>query len=311
MNPTSLTIERGALSLALDLASAEDCRISSMALSTHFGEAADRLIVLGLIRADGQVSSIELRDGGLATVVWSQERSGFGFFSEEDGWVNLSHHDVGIFSLQIDELARRLTVDLDLQPSGTFNELRQGLFWDMGYARLPGLMKRVSIWVARRLHDPDVRECLHQAALSRPPRDLRLILSLSNAEISGWTLANQVIASVSSLASVADPFKIDAAIASARLRLPVGSVEEVTLSADGGHLVVHGRSYRFRGVRQRAVVRQLVEARKDGEAQLLTQNALNEAGCGLSVRRLANVFKGHPDWHEVIREEAGFCWLQA
>jgi hypothetical protein len=180
----------------------------------------------------------------------------------------------------------------------------------MGYARLPGQLKRVSIWVTRRIHDPDVRDGLHQAALNRPPGDLRLILSLSNTETSTWTLANQVAASVSSLVSVADPFKIDAAIASARLTLPVGKVDEVKLSADGGHLVVHGRSYRFRGVRQRAIVRQLVEAWKDGGPRLLTQSVLTEANCGLSVRRLANVFKGHANWHVVIREEAGFCWLQ-
>jgi hypothetical protein len=247
----------------------------------------------------------------LASVVWSAERGGYGYFDEEQGWVDLSPDETSVFTLDVQRLAERLTKDLDLRPAGGFVELVPGILWDLGFARLPQLTKRVSVWVARRLQDPDVLEAVYDTACNRPALDLRLILSLSNAEISGWTLANQVIASVSSLASVADPFKIDAAIASARLRLPVGSVEEVTLSADGGHLVVHGRSYRFRGVRQRAIVRQLVEARKDGEARLLTQNALNEAGCGLSVRRLANVFKGHPDWHEVIREEAGFCWLQA
>jgi hypothetical protein len=282
-----------------------------MALSNHFGAEAALLKTLGLVRPEGHVSTAVTRAGYLASVIWSAERGGYAYFSEEEGWVDLSPDETSVFTIDVQKLAVRLTEELEVRPAGGFVELVPGTLWDLGCARLPKLTKRVSIWVTRRLHDPEVRDGLYQAALNRPPGDLRLILSLSNAEISGWALPNQVVASVSSLVSVAEPFKIDTGIASARLRLPVGGVDKVKLSADGGHLVVQGRSYRFRGVRQRAIVRQLVEAWKDGEPRLLTQNVLTEAGCGLSVRRLANVFKGHPDWHEVIKEEAGFCWLEA
>lgn len=281
-----------------------------MALSNQFGAEAALLKALGLVRPEGHVSTAETRAGDLASVVWSAERGGYGYFSLEEGWVDLSPDEASVFTLDVQKLAVRLTEDLEVRPAGGFVELLPGTLWDLGFARLPKLTKRVSIWVTRRLHDPDVRDGLYQAALNRPPGDLRLVLNLSNAEISGWTLANQVVASASSLVSVAEPFKIDAAITSARLRMPVGTADEVKLSADGGHLVVQGRTYRFRGLRHRAIVTQLVEAWKDGEPRLLTQSVLTEAGCALSVRRLANVFRGHPDWHDVIKEEAGFCWLQ-
>ena len=310
-NPSSPNVELRALRLALELVAAPDCHISGQALSNNLGAEAALLKTLGLVRPEGHVSTAETRTGDLASVVWSAERGGYGYFDEEEGWVDLSPEETSLYALDVQKFAERLTKDLDVRPARGFVELVPGILWDLGYARLPQLTKRVSLWVARRLQDPDVLEIVYDTACNRPALDLRLILSLSNAEVSGWTLANQVIASVSSLASVVEPLKIDEAIASARLRLPVGTVDEVKLSADGGHLVVRGRSYRFRGLRQRAIITQLVEAWKGGEARSLTQNVLNEAGCALSARRLANVFKGHPDWHEVIKEEAGFCWLQA
>lgn len=266
---------------------------------------------LGLVRPEGHVSTAETRAGDLASVVWSAERGGYGYFSEDEGWVDARPGEVGIFALDVRKLAELLTESLDIRPTGSFVELLPGMLWDVGFGRLPGQMKRVSIWVARRLNDPDVLDKLRQIARDRPTLDLRLILGLSNAETSGWTLAKQVVVSVGSLVSVMQHFKIDASVASERLRRPSGKKESVLLSAEGGHLVVHGREYLFKGLRQRLIVQQLYKAWEDGDPRLLTQNVLTEAGCGLSVRRLANVFKDHPDWREVIKEEAGFCWLQA
>jgi hypothetical protein len=282
-----------------------------MALSKHFGAEAALLVNMGLVRPEGHVSTVETRAGEFASVVWSPERFGYGYFSEDEGWVDLRPEEVGNFTLDVRKLAEWLTENLDLLPKGTFVDLVPGALWNLGFGRLPQLKKRVSIWIARCLHDPDVREALRDAARNQPTLDLRLILSLSDTEQPDWHIKNQVLASVSSLVSVVDPLKIDASIASARLRLPVDGRTKVKLSADGGHLVVRGRSYRFRGLKHRAIVRQLVEAWEDGDPRLLTQKVLTEAGCGDSVRRLANAFKGHPNWHEVIKEEAGFCWLEA
>jgi hypothetical protein len=310
-NPSSSTLELRALRLALELAAAPDFRISGMALYNHFGAEAALLKTLGLVRPEGQVSTAETRAGDLASVVWSAERGGYGYFSEDEGWVDLSPDEKSVFTLDVQKLAVRLTKDLEVRAAGGFVELVPGILWDLGFARLPQLTKRVSVWVARRLHDPDVFEAVYDRACKRPALDLRLILSLSNAEISGWTLTNQVVASVSSLVSVGDPLKVDAGIASARLRLPVGRTTAAAINADGAHLVVQGRDYRFRGPKQRAIVRLLYRAWKDGKPRLLTQEVLNEADCGRSVRRLASVFKDHPNWHEVIKDEKGMCWLHA
>lgn len=282
-----------------------------MALSNHFGAEAALLKTLGLVRPEGQVSTAETRAGDIASIVWSAESDGYGYFSEEEGWVDLSPDETSVFTLDVQKFAERLTKDLDVQPAGGFVELIPGILWDLGSARLPQLTKRISLWVARRLQDPDVMAAVYDTAGNRPALDLRLILSLSNAEIQGGSLESHVVASVSSLASVVDPLKVDAGIASARLRLPVGRTTAAAINADGAHLVVKGRDYRFRGPKQRAIVRLLYRAWKDGKPWLLTQEVLNEAECGRSVRRLASVFKDHPDWHEVIKDEKGICWLDA
>lgn len=282
-----------------------------MALSKHFGAEAALLVNMGLVRPEGHVSTVETWAGEFASVVWSPERFGYGYFSEDEGWVDLRPEEVGNFSLDVRKLAALLAEDLDLRPIGTFVDLVPGALWDVGFGRLPQLTMRVSIWIARSLHDPDVMEALREAARNRPTLDLRLILGLSDTEQPDWYIENQVLASVSSLVSVGNPLKIDATIASARLRRPVGKTEKAKLSADGGHLQVNGRDYVFGGPKQRIIVRQLHDAWELGSPRLLTENVLVEAECGRSVRRLANVFRGHPNWHEVIKEKAGFCWLEA
>jgi hypothetical protein len=37
---------------------------------------------------------------------------------------------------------------------------------------------------------------------------------------------------------------------------------------------------------------------------------LEEAECGPSVKRLNNLFNGHPTWQEVIWESGSNCWLE-
>ena len=37
---------------------------------------------------------------------------------------------------------------------------------------------------------------------------------------------------------------------------------------------------------------------------------LEEAECGASVKRLKDLFGGHPTWREVIRESGTCCWLE-
>ena len=47
-----------------------------------------------------------------------------------------------------------------------------------------------------------------------------------------------------------------------------------------------------------------------GDPFLPVARVPEEAECGASVKRLKDLFGGHPTWREVIRESGTTCWLE-
>ena len=310
MNLNFLSVERRGLHLALSLAGSTDCRISRSVLTDHFGEEAEWLISKGLLAAEGHVTSIATEDDASVAVEWSSRLDCYGYFSETDGWVSIANDQLTMFSLQISPLIRQLTTQMDLSPSNNLTELAQGLIWELGTCRLPGRPKRVSVWAARRLNDPAVRNRIEQLRKDRPTPDVRLVLYLAEGEDPGLPfIANLSIMAVGSVVSVANPLEIDPDIVAARLLNKLDSPADLPVSADGGHVRVNGKEYVFSGSKQRAIIRILYVAKFRGELRSSTIQVLDEAGSSESTRRLARAFKGHKDWHEIIKEEGGSCWL--
>ena len=84
----------------------------------------------------------------------------------------------------------------------------------------------------------------------------------------------------------------------------------VWVSGDGGVLIVNGRWYEFTGGKQKKAVATLAEAWLDGDRVLPVARILEEAECGPSVKRLKDLFGGHPTWQEVIQESGSSAWLE-
>lgn len=76
----------------------------------------------------------------------------------------------------------------------------------------------------------------------------------------------------------------------------------VWVSGDGGVLIVHGRWHEFTGGKQKIAIAMLAEAWLDGDPVLPVTRIIEEAECGASVKRMKELFGGHPTWKEVIRE---------
>ena len=311
MKPTSSKLERMALHLALSLASSKDSHISRQVIEDHFGAEADLLVSMGILAPDGHGTAIATEQDLPAIVAWQAERDSFGYFSEEGGWIDVDAAALTTFALQVRPLVSRLTSQLDVLPVGLFDELSPGVLWELGSCRLPGRAKRSSVWVARRLNDGDVWRSFLQATRNRPTPDLRVVLHLAESEVPDLPfVGNHAILAAGSVRSASDPFLIDAETLAARLQMPQRKGSPISVSADGGHVTVHGNSYTFSGSKQRAIVRHLYQAWVRGEPRCLTEEVLLEAESGATVRRLARAFNGHPDWHEIIKEKGGFCWLE-
>jgi hypothetical protein len=84
----------------------------------------------------------------------------------------------------------------------------------------------------------------------------------------------------------------------------------VWVSGDGGVLIVYGRWHEFTGGKQKIAVALLAEAWLSGDPVLPVTRIIEEAECGDSVKRLKDLFGGHPTWQDVIRESGSNCWLE-
>jgi hypothetical protein len=311
MNRSSSRVEERALQLALSLATSVDGQVSRKTIDDHFGPEADLLISMGILALEGHATSIATEEDASAAVEWSAERSCFGYFSETDGCVDLAADALSTFGLQVGRLVKLLVCQMNIQPKELLSEIKPGLLWELGACRLPGRSKRVVLWIARRLPDPVVWRAFVQATRDRPTEELRMVVHLAEGEIPDTPfLANHAVIAAGSVLSAIRPFEIDVQIASARLRNPTISESPVSLSADRGYLIVHGKTYTFRGGKQRSIARSLFDAWIRGEPRRLTEEVLLEAESGASVRRLARAFKAHPNRHEIIKEKGGICWLE-
>lgn len=312
MTSISSKSDEQALALALSLAASAECRISRLTLQKHFSKAGQVLIADGLLRPEGHSASVADIDDVPVSVEWLPERGSFGYFSESDGWVDIATDLLSDFTLQIEPLAKRLTAALDVLPKERFVELSPGVVWEYGTCRLPGRAARIPLWIARRLHDPAAWKTFLELTRTRPTQNLRMVLHL--AETEGQQLpfvANHVIVAVGAVISASGAFQVDPDIVAARLKSPMHANGPVKPSADGGYVEVHGKTYVFRGGKQRTIVRLLCEAWLRGEPRCLTEEVMDDAGSSGSTRRLARAFKGHSNWHEIIKEADGHCWLEA
>lgn len=311
MSPNSSKIEKQALALALDLAASVDAQISGFALADHFANQAKFLNSRGVLVPKGSVETIAADDDVPVSVEWSSRNQGYGFFSEADGWVALENQQVTMHALQCEALIGLLTRQMDINPRKMCFELVPGLLWELGSCRLPGRAKRVAVWAARRLHDRGVWPVFDKIQRDRPTQEVRLVLNLAeNEDHSLPYVGNHCIISVGSVLSLIHPFEIDPDIVAARLRFPPDNAGTIPVSADGGHVRANGKNFVFRGSKHRAIVRFLFDAKCRGEMRSSTEQVLYEAGSSDKTRRLSRAFSGHKDWQEIIKEEAGTCWLE-
>jgi hypothetical protein len=123
-------------------------------------------------------------------------------------------------------------------------------------------------------------------------------------------LAGQEVVALLDVVDHEDGLAVAPEILAARLLTGPSHKGPVWVSGDGGVLIVHGAWHEFTGGKQKLAVARLAAAWLAGNPVLSVSYILEEAECGASVKRLKDLFSGHPTWHEVIRESGSNCWLE-
>lgn len=309
-------IDPDARQLLSSIAGTREGQVSAMALA-YKHTAGKQLIDAGLLVERGStrtvlaadklddtptiltVHPITGREGHLGTEAWQDERS--------STWRR-------VYSLDMISIGRRVVAQLDCSLHTNPVPYLDGAVLDYGSARLPKRRKRVGLWIARGLSSPLTFNQLRHLAEKRPSEGLRLVICLDpldqhRAHFAHFIVGHEFIA-LADVVDHEDGIAVAPGILTARLLTGPAHKGPVWVSGDGGLLIVHGKMHEFTGSKQKMAVAMLAQAWLSGNPVIPVARILEEAECAPSVRRLRDLFSGHPTWHEVIRESGSSCWLE-
>jgi hypothetical protein len=313
MARTSSRIDAAARRLIFSVAATPESRVSAMALA-HQPGSAKQLLDAGLIVRRGStqaaVAEDDLEDalvpltnhpttarlGHLGAVAWQDEDN-----SESRR----------IYVLDLPAVASRVMGRIDCSLAKDPAPHLDGAVLDFGSARLPRRNARVAMWIVRSLTAPRFFAKFRELVARRPAEALRVVVSLDSGErFQPPFLRGHEFVALADVVDDEDGLAVSPEILAARLMIGPSYKGPVWVSGDGGVLIVHGRQREFTGGKQKVAVAMLGNAWLDGNPVLPVEKVLLEAECGPSIKRLKDLFRGHPTWQDAIRESGSNCWLE-
>ncbi|MDP2738787.1 MAG: hypothetical protein Q8O82_08825 [Pseudorhodobacter sp.] len=314
MTRSSSRIDASALRLLTSIAGTWDARVSAMALEHHRG-AGNELVNAGLLVRHGSTVAAVAEDDldDTPTSVTSHPITGRQGLLGNKAWQDEDDSALRrVYALNMLASARRLLMQIDCSLGVGPVSYLDGTVLDFGTARLPRRTARVGVWVARGLTALRRFEQLRELAVRRPPEGLRVVISLDLAErLRPLVLKGHEFVALADVVDHEDGLAVHPDILAARLLRGPLHEGAVWVSGDGAVLIIHGERFDFKGSKQKVAVRMLAEAFNSGDLRLSTEAVLEEAGCGRTVRRLSELFKGHPALKRVIFESGASCWIEA
>jgi len=313
MTCSSSRIDLAARRLLSSIAGTRDARVSAMALA-HMRSAGKTLMEAGLLVQRGSAMSVVADDDldDTPTSVIAHPITGHNGHLGNAAWNDeQASARRRVYALDMTVAAQRVVARLDCSLGRDPVPYLDGAVLDFGTARLPKRRARVGIWVARGLTTPAVFEEFRQLVARRPADGLRVILFLDPPDRHRFRfIRGHEFVALADVVDHEDGLAVAPEVLTARLLKGPSHKEPVWVSGDGGVLIVHGKWHEFTGGKQKIAVAMLAEAWLDGDPVLPVARILEEAECGPSVKRLKNLFDGHPTWREVIRESGSSAWLE-
>ncbi len=243
-------------------------------------------------------------------VEWDQETKGYRYPTPHvrGGWVAVPKEDMLTWNLDMDWFVGWIAEQFDLAPSISPRVLIPDILWYLG---TPWIRKRRSgLFFTRRVSFNEVYDQVVDALRNRSGEPPGVILTTSR-----WMVKNVEFPGRHRVIQLRDCLvgdhtaTIDINVVANRLfgnddPTPIGPLQ---YNNDYSLITVNGRSFVFRGDKQKQVIGSLIHAWNLGEKKVRTQIILEDADS--SAGQIQKLFKGHRDWRELIEYGDGFCWL--
>lgn len=309
----TLLAHKGAVDLLLKILETKSARMVGSVMLASYGEATAKLFDAGLLLKVGQsecVAAMDDFEDEPTRVEWSPEQECHGYYARNGRWVCVPEEELAVYGVKMPAFLAQLLVRCQRVTMPANEALIPDRVWDLGSVKLDGRSKSISVWFVRRLFDADHRKAVEAMAAKRPPADTRVIIT-STDNAPELQVDDHITLGVRDIREAGGGIVIDPAIVSKRLRLiPTSMRKPIGHSADYGMIYIGAETYRFTGVKHRAILKILVDAYNSGNLVRLTADVLEEVGAGPRVTNLARAFSGNKHWHKFIKEEAGQCWIE-
>ncbi len=272
--------------------------ISSGILAEQLGDEARALIDAGTLIPDGNRKTVLVIIGEMEVdLPVMRDRTGkLRCFHPDRGFLDVDPLQLGTFRLDTDRLPGVAASLLGMPASTKSMPLVPDHLWDLGQDYLT--TRKFPIYLARRLGRPDIHDRIAEALGPRRARGPSLLLTTGAVpRHPALPPEYRAIAIADGLTPNGHGIQLDKAILRGVLLgggVPADS-GPLTHSADFDVVTVHGKEYRFRGQKQRDVVRQLIKAFQAGQPRCLTARVLEEAEYSDTVNTLAKAFSGRTD----------------
>jgi hypothetical protein len=320
MSEAKVGLSHAAVDLLLTIIETPSMAISGAALDGYHAGAGGELVAAGALEADGfepvAVSQAD-HDDAVVSLAWDGDARRHAYFSPAAGMVAVDDHALRRLRVRpswlLDWLAREFGYAGAVRPV----DLVPDRLWDLGDLWLgerKAEKRRTAIYVGRRFGEPGAMLRTRTALQSRAGRPPGIILTSSPAGVAedfAGAAMPPVLPVIQCAKAGAPQFHLDVSIIctaahglrSMRPRSPV------QVDAEFRAVRVGDREFRFRGDKQRQVVEYLYGAWERGMGRVSVALMFSDLDFP-ETTRLRDLFKGHPDWKDLIGYEDGACWLR-
>lgn len=307
-------MSKRAIDLLLRAMEARSPSLQVSALHQVSRAATDALLKANLLVPSGHVPVVAGMDDyedEPFEATWSAEVQSYGYHDSIGRWITVTDQDIAACRVDYGLALAKMLVEFERAGPSRPTPLIADLIWDVGTIKLAGAKAPVPVWFARRLSDPRIWAQLEALIARKPPQEIRIILtSTAGGRISETSQKRNHIINVADIAS--DPAKLAISPQILGARVFPGQAQRrfpIDHSDDYGIVWLNGKTIKFRGDKQRVLLKQLFDAYWSGQPECRTSAVLFEAGYGDQTNSLAKAFGKREVWRQFILYDEGNCWI--
>ena len=306
-------VSKEVMELLVELCEAATPRTGGEKMSDYFPKEGAAAIQLGALRQGPLQAMVPDRysdDLHYVEPEWDAATGEHRYFSlGARGWATVPKEDMMTWDLDMGWLFGWISDQFGLPVQSTPKILVPDRLWHVGNPWIG--KRRCGLFFARRMGFNPGYDQVVDALRDRTGEPPGMILTTSR-----WNVRNVAFPGNHQVMRLQD-FLLGKEVISIDMdavsRLITGiknrrSDKPLQYSNDYSSVTVNGRTFVFRGDKQKQVVGALIDAWELGDSKVRASDVLSTAES--NAPQIAKLFHRHPDWKELIGYGGGFCWLR-